>query len=168
MVPVQVVLALSPTSKKHFSELRMDRGLWYSCGQANRTRCKMPALSRPVHGFESRTRCHAVSPRCELLRSPAFGRACVLMRNFHATTCLCFERSVDASLVLKSAFVAIRRMNGFIPKRLPPFLRRCDDQGARDGSLSSHIAAPTAKRLQMRSAANVSQQLILRRTESKN
>jgi hypothetical protein len=33
MVPVQVVLALSPTSKKHFSELRMDRGLWYSCGQ---------------------------------------------------------------------------------------------------------------------------------------
>jgi hypothetical protein len=90
------------------------------------------------------------------------------MRNFNATTHLCFERSVDASLILKSAFVAIRRMNGFIPKRLPPFLRRCDDQGARDGSLSSHIAAPTAKRLQMRSAANVSQQLILRRTESKN
>ena len=56
-----------------------------------------------------------------------------------------FERSVDASLILKSAFVAIRRMNGFIPKRLPPFLRRCDDQGARDGPFSSPMAGPHSK-----------------------
>ena len=60
-----------------------------------------------------------------------------------------FERSVDASLILKSAFVAIRRMNGLIPKRLPPFLRRWDDQGARegyrDGPFSSPMAGPHSK-----------------------